>query len=262
MKQVVHLEKKLKTLKLGGILHTLEERLRQAQAEGWSHIDFTERILEDEIERREAKKLDQRLVRANFEEYKTMEEFDFAFNPTIPARQLRELATCLFIDRHEHVILEGQVGVGKTHLGEAIGHAACRKGFSTLFVKAQRLLANLMGGRADGTREKRLRTYLAPDLLIIDDFALRKLTVDQADDFYDIVTERHLTGSMIVTSNRSIQEWVDMFPDPVLGNSAMDRLAHNAHQISIKGPSYRKTSGPGGRSRPAEPEGGGTEGVN
>ena len=249
MNLMAQLDKKLKTLRLGGILHTLEERLQQAQSQHSSHVEFLETILEDEIERREAKKLDLRLARAGFEEEKTLEGFNWSFNPVIPQKQLRELCTCHFIERHEHALLLGQVGVGKTHLAQALGHSACRKGLTTLFVKAQRMLAHLTGGRADGTRDRRLRTYLAPDLLIIDDFGLRKLTSEQADDFYDIVTERHLSGSMVVTSNRDLREWVHLFPDPVLGNSAMDRLAHNAHQIVIKGPSYRKHVGPGGGSR-------------
>jgi len=250
------LENKLKRLKLGGILHTLDEQLRQAESDHRSHVEFLETILEDEIERREAKKLDLRLSRAGFEEEKTLEGFNWSFNPTIPKKQLWDLAACHFIERHEHVLLVGQVGVGKTHLGQALGHAACRKGFTTLFVKAKRMLGPLAAGRADDTRDRRLRTYLLPDLLIVDDFGLRKLTIEQADDFYDVVTERHLAGSMIVTSNRDLREWVALFPDPVLGNSAMDRLAHNAHQVVIKGPSFRKEMGPGGGESSSHQEGG------
>jgi DNA replication protein DnaC len=248
------LDKKLKTLKLGGVLNTLDERLKQAKNQNATFIEFLETILGDEIERREAKKLDMRLARAGFEEEKTLEGFDWGFNPTIPAKQFRELSLCLYLARHEHILLVGQVGVGKTHLGQSLGHAACRKGYTTLFVKAPRMFAHLNGGRADGTRDRRLRTYLTPDLLIIDEFGLRRLTSEQADDFYDIVTERHLSGSMIITSNRDLKEWVQLFPDPVLGNSAMDRLAHNAHQIVLKGPSYRKHAGPGGARRDGQGE--------
>jgi DNA replication protein DnaC len=250
------LVKKLKHLKLGGVLNTLDDRLQQAKRQNTTFIEFLEMILGDEIERREAKKLDLRFARACFEEEKTLEGFDWGFNPAIPAKELQELALCLYLLRHEHILLMGQVGTGKTHLAQGLGHAACRKGYTTLFVKAKRMFGHINGGRADGTRDRRLRTYVTPDLLIIDDFGLRRLTPDQADDFYDVVTERHLSGSMIITSNRDLREWVQMFPDPVLGNSAMDRLAHNAHQIVLKGPSYRKHAGPGGRCRDGQPDSG------
>ena len=249
MNLMAQLDKKLKALRLSGILQTLEDRLKQAKSQKLGYVDFLEIILEDEIERREAKKLDLRLRRASFEEEKTLEGFDWTFNATISESQFWDLAACHFIERKEHILILGQVGTGKTHLAQALGHAACRKGFTTMFVKAKKMLKNIHAGRADETREKRLRSYVIPDVLIIDDFALRALTHDQADDFYDIVTERHLVGSMIVTSNRDLKEWVQLFPDPVLGNSAMDRLAHNAHQIQIKGPSYRKHVGPGNTQR-------------
>jgi DNA replication protein DnaC len=236
-----HLMGQLKTLRLGGFLETLELRLTQAREEDYDHLSFLQLMVQDEIERREAKKLAQRLSRASFEEQKTFEGFDFSFNPKIKRALITNLATCIFIERKEHVLIYGPAGVGKTHLAQAIGHEACRKGHEVLFVKSVKMLRSLHAARADHCWEKRIKKFLRPDLLIIDDFGLTALTATQAEDFYEIVTERHLNSSMIINSNRPPQDWIPLFPDPVMANSALDRLAHHAHHIIIEGgESYRK----------------------
>jgi len=236
-----HIVKHLKTLRLGGFLETLDLRLTQAREEDFDHLTFLEVMVQDEIERREAKKLAQRLSRASFEEQKTLEGFDFSFNPKIKRALITNLATCIFIEKKEHVLIYGPAGVGKTHLAQAIGHEACRKGYDVLFVKSVKMLRSLHAARADQSWEKRIKKFLRPDLLIIDDFALTGLTATQAEDFYEIVTERHLNSSMIINSNRPPQDWIPLFPDPVMANSALDRLAHHAHHIIIEGgESYRR----------------------
>jgi DNA replication protein DnaC len=236
-----HLTGQLKTLRLGGFLETLDLRLTQAREEDYDHLTFLQLMLQDEIERREAKKLAQRLSRASFEEQKSLEGFDFSFNPKIKRALITNLATCIFIERKEHVLIYGPAGVGKTHLAQAIGHEACRKGHEVLFVKSIKMLRGLHAARADHSWEKRIKKFIRPDLLIIDDFGLTALTATQAEDFYEIVTERHLTSSMIINSNRPPQDWIPLFPDPVMANSALDRLAHHAHHIIIEGgESYRK----------------------
>ncbi len=170
------LQTKLKTLRLGGMLHTLELRRGQAEDQRLGHVEFLALLLDDEIDRRQAKMLALRLHRARFEEEKTLEEFDFSFNPQIPAEQLRNLATCAFVERRESVLLCGPVGVGKTHAAQALGHAACRAGYTVLFIKTSALLRDLAGGRADGSWEPRLRKYLQSDVLILDDFGMREFT--------------------------------------------------------------------------------------
>jgi DNA replication protein DnaC len=236
-----HLAGQLKTLRLGGFLETLDLRLTQAREEDYDHLTFLQVMLQDEIERREAKKLDQRISRASFEEEKTLEGFDFSFNPKIKRALITNLATSIFIEKKEHVLIYGPAGVGKTHLAQAIGHEACRKGYDVLFVKSVKMLRSLHAARADQSWEKRIKKFLRPDLLIIDDFGLTALTPTQAEDFYEIVTERHLKSSMIINSNRPPQDWIPLFPDPVMANSALDRLAHHAHHIIIEGgESYRK----------------------
>jgi DNA replication protein DnaC len=240
-----HLMTDLRKLKLGGFGESLEIRVSQAQKDELSHLVFLAFVVQDEIERREAKKLALRIQRASFEEEKTLEGFDFAFNPKIKRGAVTDLATCLFIEKREHVLIYGPAGVGKTHLAQALGHEACRRGYSVLFVKAVKMLRHLFASRADQSWERQIRKYLNPDLLILDDFGLTVLTPIQAEDLYELVTERHLKSSIVITSNRPPQDWVALFPDPVMANSALDRLSHHAHHIMIdEGESYRKKLSP------------------
>lgn len=234
-----HLQSKLKALKLGGMLDTLDLRLQQAQQEHLGYIDFLELLLEDEVQRRAQKSLEARVAKARFEGVKTFETYDFAFNPKIPAQQIRDLATCQFIQRQEWALFIGPVGVGKSHIIQALGHHACRQGYKVLYMKTSRLLADLGGGHADGTWEARLRRYIQPDLLILDDFAMKEFTVPQAEDIYELIDERSRSGSLVVASNRSPQDWYPLFPNPVLAEGILDRLVNRAHHVVLTGKSYR-----------------------
>lgn len=234
-----HLEAKLKSLKLSGMLDTLDLRINQAQRESLGFIQFLEFLLEDEVQRRVNKKLESRVKKAHFEEQKTLEEFNFSFNPKIPAQYINDLAACQFVERRESIILCGQVGVGKTHLAQALGHQACRLGYKVLFTKTSRFISDLGGGRADGTREERMRLYLKPDLLILDDFALKEFSTLQAEDLYELIDERCRKGSIVITSNRAPEDWYPLFPNPVIAESALDRLLSRAHIITLTGKSYR-----------------------
>ena len=238
------LHNQLKTIRLGGVLETLDLRVQQAQKNNLGYLEFFQMIVQDEVERREAKKLNLRLFRATFEEEKTLEGFDFSASPKLNARLIRDLGNCIFIERKEHVLFYGSAGIGKTHLAQALGHQACRLGYDVLFTKAVKLFRFLLAGRADDSWEKRIKKYLAPDLLIIDDFGLSALTAIQAEDLYEVIAERHLKSSIIITSNRPPQDWVPLFPDPVMANSALDRLAHHAHHIIMEGDSYRRKLSP------------------
>ena len=204
-------------------MDTLDVRLQQAQNSSLGFLDFLQLMVQDEIERREGKILSLRLTRASFEEEKTIEGFDVTFNPKINHKLIRDLATCAFIEKGEHVLLYGPSGTGKSHMAQALGHQACRKGYDVLFTKAVKLFRSLLAGRADQSWDKQLKKYLHPDLLIIDDFGLTALTPAQAEDFYEIVSERHLTASIVITSNRPPQDWIALFPDPVVANSLGSR---------------------------------------
>jgi len=239
MADMHQLENKMRMLKLNGMVDTLDARLSQVQKDGIGFREFLEILLEDEIQHRANKRLATRIMRARFEEEKSLEGFDFNFNPKLPAQHIRNLATCQFIERKESVILCGPVGVGKTHLAQAFGHQACRAGYNVLFIKSSRLLSDLGGGRADDTWEKRLQYYLKPNLLILDDFAMKEFTKTQAEDLYELIDRRHNSSSMIVTANRTPKDWYPLFPNPVIAESALDRLLSNAHVITLTGKSYR-----------------------
>jgi DNA replication protein DnaC len=169
----------------------------------------------------------------------------------VDRRHLQELFTLEFLARKEHVIVVGPVGVGKTFLAQAVGAAAVRAGQSVLFIRADSLLRELGQARADHTLAKVFRRYLVPDLLIVDDFGLHRLSAQQSTDLYDLIIERHRRSSLLFTSNRAVDEWLGLWDDPILGNSALDRLANGAHQLVIEGPSYRATLAP--RRHPSSP---------
>lgn len=236
----------LRTLKLSGMLHTLDARLAQARAGELGHLEFLQVLCHDEIARREATAAGRRLRRARFEQTATLEEFDFAASPKLPAAAIRDLAALRWLHAGESVILYGPVGVGKSHIAQALGHQAIRIGADVRFAKTSRVLADLAGGHADRTWNKRLAELARPAVLILDDFAMRELTVQQADDLYELVSERARLGrSMVITSNRSPVDWYPLFPNPVVAESLLDRLINTSHQIFMNGPSYRPRKSPG-----------------
>lgn len=244
----------LKRLKLSGLAPTLPDRAAYAQKAGLGPLDFLELALQDEIERREHHSLAHRLERAGFEEERTFEDFDWDAPVTFDRDRVRDLFSLAFLEKHQDVVFLGPVGVGKTLLASALGHAACRAGLHVLFLRHSDLLKTIHQSRADNSTERVLRSLLAPDLLILDDFGLRRLDAQQSSDFYEVIIERHRRASTIVTSNRAIEELTPLFDDPILAQSALDRLAHNAHQIIIEGESYRRRQRPGGSLEPPPPK--------
>ncbi|PIE63996.1 MAG: transposase [Deltaproteobacteria bacterium] len=229
----------LKKLRLSGVLETLDLRRRQAVDDNLAFEEFLLRLLTDEVERRETKQLRLRMRRAQFEEAQTIEDFDFAFNPEIPKAAIIDLATILFIERRENVLLIGPSGVGKSHIGQALGERACRRGKTVLFVQAHKMFTDLRAARADQSYERRMLRYTGPDLLIIDDLGLRPLQYDEPVDLHEIIRQRYRRGSMVITSNRDVEEWYPLFGDALLASAAMDRLLHDAHVVKMKGESYR-----------------------
>ena len=232
----------LKRLRLSGLLGTLEARTEQAVDEALPHSEFLYRLLNDEVERRAAKRLQTRLHKASFEGHKALEDFDFRFNPKIPRDKLIELSACTFIERSENVLLIGPSGVGKSHIAQALGQRACRADYRTLFVPAHVMLSGLRAARADQSWDKYMAKLVAVDLLIVDDLGLRALSVDEPVDLCELIRRRYEHGSMIITSNRDVSEWYPMFGDPLLASSAMDRLLHHSHTVVMEGESYRNPS--------------------
>jgi DNA replication protein DnaC len=230
---------KLKSLRLSGVLETLEVRNQQAIEEKCTYVEFLEKLLEDEVERRGQKQLSLRLRRSDLDPARTLESFDFGFNPSINRQQVYDLATCGYVERAESVFLIGPAGVGKSHLAQALGHEACRRGFDVVFTRTSAMLAHLHAGRADGTYERRLGSYQRPDLLILDDFGLKPMRPPSAEDLYEVIEGRYGHGAVILTTNRAFTEWPELFDNQVLASAALDRLAHGATQIVITGDSYR-----------------------
>lgn len=255
------LVRRLKRLRLGGVLPTLPDRAAHARQGKLSHLEFLELLLQDEIDRRNSRGLALRLAAAGFEELVSYEQLVWDTPVSYDRPRVRELFTLQWLTEHENVIFCGPVGVGKSWFAQALGHSACRAGHRVRFSKVAKLLQALLQSRADNSFERELRGWLAPDVVILDDFGLRKLTAQQSSDFYDVLVERDKRAATVITSNRAVDEWVALFDDPILANSALDRFAHRAHQIVMEGPSLRAARAPGatkGGRRPTTntPDGG------
>jgi len=232
----------LKSLRLSGIMETLELRNKEAIERKVSYVEFFTLLIQDEIERRNQTRLAARLRRASFDPTKTLESFDFSFNPTINKKEIYDLATCRFIEKKENIWFLGQSGVGKTHLAHSLANEACRKDIDVIFTTVDKMLIEINGGRADGTISRRVRKYTQPPLLVLDEFALKPFKESESEDFYDVINERCEKGATIITSNRSEEEWPEVFGDALLASATLDRLSFRVHRIEITGPSYRAKS--------------------
>lgn len=232
----------LKKLRLSGVLQNLELRIRQAVEDDLSHLEFLYRLLSDEAERREARQLQLRLSRANFEHEKTLQDFDFFFNPDVPKSKILDLANGSFITRTENVALIGPSGVGKSHVAQSIGHRACLLGHKVLFTTARKMLTALRSSLADGRYDRRLLSFTSPDLLIIDDLGLTHLRDNEPLDLYEVIQRRYERSATIITSNRDIEEWYPLFNDALLAGATLDRFLHHVHVIEMEGDSFRNPS--------------------
>lgn len=240
MSNYAQLKQQLKTLKLSGLLENLDLRLLEAQQNQLSYSEFLSLIFSDEMETRNMRKLGRLLQNAGLGSEKTMETFDFSFNPSINAAYIRELATCRFIEKGEGIFFIGPTGTGKTHLAKAICHQACRKHFTTAFYTFHKFFNELSKAELKNRLAQLIKKLIKIDLLVIDDFGFKNIDQLSAELLYAIVDARYAIKSIILTSNRAITDWAAIFPDPLMANAILDRLAHHSHQIVIKGESYRK----------------------
>jgi DNA replication protein DnaC len=244
------LQPRLRQLKLSGMQAAMATRVAEARARQLDPLEFLLLLLDDEVARRESASVSRRIHRARFEQVCDLRDFDFTYNPELPKARLWELASGRFLDEQVSVVLCGPTGVGKTFVAQALGVQACRAGRRVLFTKTSALLADLAGGRADGTWQGRLRRYVGPDLLILDDFALRDYSATQAEDLYELVSRRERHGALVVTTNRAPQDLYALFPNPVLAEGLLDRLLNRAHLVTMLGRSYRSQQRPSDPTRP------------
>lgn len=238
------LRKVLGELKLGKLLPVLPERLRQARERQMDPEDVLLLVLGDEVQRRANQRVAVQADRAHLDPELVFDAWDAAALVTYDRRLLDDLRTLQFMQRHHHVALMGPVGVGKTMLAHALGHEAVRRGYTVLCLTADKMFARLKGSRLDGTHEAELRRLATVDLLIVDDLALKALDALETNDLYEIVTARHRTASMVVTSNRSPEEWLPMLADPLHAQALVDRFTNNAYDLVVEGESYRKKQKP------------------
>lgn len=232
---------KLRRLKLSGILDTLETRAAQAAREQLAPTEFLAILLDDELERRDQAKLARRVGEAGVDPTKTLAGFDFAAVPELNRTLVADLATAAFVPRAENVILAGPTGTGKSHLLNALVVEGLKRGYTALQRPAHRVLADLQAARADGSYRRRFQRLTSVDLLALDDFGLRPLpSPEAAEDLYELIRERYERRPLLLTSNRALTEWPEVFGNPLLANAALDRLTHHCHVVVIRGQSYRQ----------------------
>jgi DNA replication protein DnaC len=229
----------LKRLRLGRIAATLPERLVLANKQDMAFEDLLLMILTDEIARRDNTAADNRAAEASLDPSMRLELWDKTAKVSFDKRVLSELVSLRFLEAHRHVCILGPVGVGKTFVASALGHIACRHGYHVQFARADETLKRLRQSRFDNSRDAVMTSLTTVDLLIIDDFALEPMSKEESKDVYQLFLERTGRGSMIVTSNRDTAEWLAMFDDMLLAQSAVDRFRNAAYDFVVEGESYR-----------------------
>jgi len=234
----------LRALKLGQMLATLPERLTLARQQKMTHADFLELVLADEVTRREAKSASLRARAAGLDPGMRLDTWDESAAVRYDHQLWNELTSLRFLDGPHGALVLGPVGVGKTHLACALGHIAIRRRRTVHMASAAKLFKRLKAARLDNTLDYEMRRLATVELLILDDFALQPLGPAETADFYELCVERHQKAATVVTSNRTPEEWLSMMADPLLAQSAVDRLASTAHELIIEGESYRRRQKP------------------
>jgi DNA replication protein DnaC len=229
----------LKQLKLSHIIDYLPQRNRDAIEKKLAYPEFLALLVQDELLGRESNKFKSRIKRAGIRSDKTLENFDFNFNPKINQAQIQELASCRFIKEKSPVLIVGPTGTGKSHIAQALAHCAIRQGLDVLWLTQTKLFSELQAARAAGRYEKKFYELSKIPLLIIDDFGLRPIRSPQDEDFHDLISQRYENTSTLVTSNLDFNEWGEAFPNRLLAAATLDRLRHNAHRVILDGNSFR-----------------------
>jgi DNA replication protein DnaC len=237
---IIELQRSLRQLRLGGMADVLETRLRQAQAETMPPIDLISCLVSDELTRRADRLLERRRKQAGFRDPdKSLDNFDFAFNPKINRSLIFDLATAVFINKREDVLFLGPGGTGKSHLAQAIGQTAIHQGYKVMYRETHVLLDELADAIADGTRKEYMDSVATVPLLIIDDFGMRKLPHTAAEDLLEIIMRRYERFSTLLTSNRPVEDWGKLLGDVAAVSAMLDRLLHHGHVLKCGPRSWR-----------------------
>lgn len=239
------LEKMLKQLKLSGIIQSLSVRTREATQGQLSYIDYLTLLTQDELLIREQRRYSARFKRAGFKGQKTMENFNFDFNPKINRALINDLATCRYIQECYPVVIVGPCGTGKTHIAQALGLCAIQQGYDVVCTTQTELSEKLQGAKAVNGYSKALAAIGRIKLLIIDDFGLKPLKSPQDEIIHDVISSRYENAATIITSNLAVEEWQHAFPNQLLASATIDRVLHNAYTLKLEGKSYRSAKKPG-----------------
>ena len=244
----------LTKLRLSGLAAALDVRLQEAQGNSLNHVEFLELILQDELAVRNERLIARRIKAATFREPRTLEDFDWQFNPSIKRKQIFDLATCRFVREARDVLFLGPPGVGKSHLCQALGYQAIKNGFTVLYRSIFDLVRDFLHDEALGGQDKVLMKYLKPDLTIIDDMGMKQLPKRSGEYLFEIIMRRYQLRSTIMTSNRPLEDWGKLIGDVPAATAILDRFLHNADVISITGKSYRMSDRAAKKAEAPTPE--------
>jgi len=237
--QMDRISSHFRRLKLSKAEERVEALLQEATEKELTYSDFLDRLLSEEVAAKTDKAIQMRTKMARLPYLKSLESFDFKYQPSIDEKQIRELATCRFIEHGDSIVLLGPPGVGKTHLAVALGLKAIEDGYRVLFASATALIAALAKAHSENRFEERLKTYVVPKLLIVDEIGYIPIERLGANLFFQLISRRYERGSMILTSNQSFANWGEIFGDQVIATAILDRILHHSVTVSIRGESYR-----------------------
>ncbi len=245
------LQTALRKLRLSGLAQSLDVRLQEAASHGLNHAEFLELILQDELAVRADRLMNRRIKAAAFREPKTLEDFDFTFNPSIKKKQIFDLASCRFVREARSALLLGPPGTGKSHIAQGVGYQAIKAGFTVLYRSIFDVVRDFLHDEAFAGQDKVLARYLKPDLLIVDDMGLKQLPKRSGEYLFEIIMRRHEVRSTMMTSNRPLEDWGKLIGDVPSATAILDRFLQHAEVITITGKSYRLRN-KGGRDEAAK----------